>query len=163
MTADRSGLLGVYLNDHLAGAMGGGELAKRLAGAHAGTSAERELVQLARDVHDDRAALVQVMRDLDIAITRWKGVLAMVAERAGRLKLNDRFLRRSPLSSVVELEAMRLGVEGKLAGWRTLLLVADAEPRLDRAGLTALVERAEQQITLLENLHRQAVADALQG
>lgn len=41
-----------------------------------------------------------------------------LAEKAGRLKLNGRPLRRSPLSGLVELEMMHLAVEGEQACWR---------------------------------------------
>jgi hypothetical protein len=43
-----------------------------------------------------------------------------IAERVGRLKSNGRIVRRSPLSSLLELEMLRLAVEGKAACWRTL-------------------------------------------
>jgi hypothetical protein len=43
-----------------------------------------------------------------------------MGEKAARLKLNGHLLARSPLSSLEELEMLRLGVEGKAAGWRTL-------------------------------------------
>jgi hypothetical protein len=38
---------------------------------------------------------------------------------------------RSPLSDLEELELLRLGVEGKAAGWRTLRTQADTDARLD--------------------------------
>jgi hypothetical protein len=65
-------------------------------------------------------------------------------------------LARSPLSSLEELEMMRLGVEGKAAGWRTLQLLADTDPRVDRARLAELIARAESQLELLEDLRVRA-------
>jgi hypothetical protein len=40
-------------------------------------------------------------------------------------------MRRSPLSDLIELEAMRTGVEGKAALWRALRALADSDSRLD--------------------------------
>src|SRR5437660_983467 len=59
-TAGRAGhgLLGIYLNDHLAGATGGVELARRSAAAHQGGEAGAALGRLASDVAMDRAALL---------------------------------------------------------------------------------------------------------
>jgi hypothetical protein len=78
-------------------------------------------------------------------------------ERAGRLKLNGRLLTRSPLSSVIELEGMRLGVEGKLAGWRSLRRLAEDDARLDAARLDELCQRAERQIDSLEQMRIKSV------
>ena len=41
-----------------------------------------------------------------------------------------------------ELEILRLGVEGKAAGWRTLQTLADTDTRLDPARLDQLISRA---------------------
>jgi hypothetical protein len=38
-------------------------------------------------------------------------------------------LRSSPLSSVIELEALRLGVEGKTDAWQAPHRVADSDTR----------------------------------
>jgi hypothetical protein len=73
-----------------------------------------------------------------------------VAEKAGRLKLNGSLLSRSPLSDLVELEGLALGVQGKLAGWR--LLKALDDPRLDGTELDRLIARAEDQAERLETL-----------
>ena len=55
---------------------------------------------------------------------------------------------------------MRLGVTGKAAGWRTLRLLADADPRLDRGRLDELIARADSQLGLLEDLRVRAARSA---
>lgn len=117
-------LLGIYLNDHLAGVAAGGELAKRLAAAQRGKPAAAVLARITREVLDDRLALLEVMADLGVPVRRYKAVGAWVAERIGWLKLNGHLFRRSPLSGVVELEALRLVIEGQGAAWRALRLIA---------------------------------------
>jgi hypothetical protein len=53
---------------------------------------------------------------------------------------------------------LRLGVEGKAAGWRTLRTLADTDSRLNRDRLDELIARARQQADLLEELRVQAAA-----
>ncbi len=142
------GLLGIYLNDHLAGATGGVELARRVAAARRGEEAGDALLRFAADVAADRAALLDIMAALDVPVRAYKVYAGWIGEKAGRLKLNGRLLARSPLSSLEELELMRLGVTGKAAGWRTLRLLADADPRLDRDRLDELIARADSQLEL---------------
>ena len=149
-------LLGIYLNDHLAGATGGAELARRVAAARRSEEAGDALLRFAADVAADRAALLEIMAALDVPVRAYKVYAGWIGEKAGRLKLNGRLLARSPLSNLEELEMLRLGVEGKAAGWRTLRLLADTDPRLDRARLAELIARAESQRELLEGLRVQA-------
>jgi hypothetical protein len=52
---------------------------------------------------------------------------------------------RSPLSLLEEVELMRLGLEGKAAGWRTLRKLAERDQRLDSGQLDNLIERARSQ------------------
>jgi hypothetical protein len=56
---------------------------------------------------------------------------------------------------------MRLGVEGKAAGWRTLRALADTDTRLDRTRLDDLITAAQRQSYLLEELRIQAAADLI--
>jgi hypothetical protein len=55
-------LLGIYLNDHLAGATGGTQLAWRAAAG--GTAAAGDLRRFAAEVTQDRATLLQIMAAL---------------------------------------------------------------------------------------------------
>ena len=145
------GLLGIYLNDHLAGATGGAELARRAAGAHGGEQAGA-LHRLAAEIAQDRAALLGFMAALGVPVRRYKVWAAWAGEKATRMKFNGHVLSRSPLSSLEELEMMRLGVEGKAAGWRTLRVLAETDARLDAGRLDELISRARRQADLLEEL-----------
>ena len=99
----RSSPLAIYLNDHLGGAAAGLELARRIARTHQGMPAGEPLARLAVEIAEDRDALLRIMRALGVRVQRYKVVVGWVTEKAGRLKPNGRLLRRSPLSSVVEL------------------------------------------------------------
>ncbi len=74
---------------------------------------------------------------------RYKVLGGWVLEKVGRLKANGHLLRRSPLSDLVEMEALVLGVQGKAAGFRALRSIAAGDPRLDATDLDRLVDRAE--------------------
>ena len=159
----RQGQLGIYLNDHLAGATGGMELARRVAGSHHDPAQRMTLQRLASEITEDRRALLDLMAALGLPVRHYKLSAAWAAEKAARLKLNGRLLSRSPLSSLEELEMLRLGVEGKAAGWRTLRALADTDSRLDRDRLDELMARARQQADLLEELRVQTAAHLIEA
>lgn len=152
-----SALLAVYLNDHLAGATGGGELARRLAAAESGWAPE--LSRIADEIAEDRAALLELMRRLEVKPSLYKPWLAWFGEKVARLKPNRRVVQRSPLSRLLELETMRIGVEGKAMGWRALRESGD--PRLPGDKLDGLLERAHRQSDELERLRLRAAAEVL--
>lgn len=154
-------LLGIYLNDHLAGSAGGVALARRLASKHREMDPGDELQSIARQIAEDRDELISIMGALGITRVYYKEGFAMVGERLGRLKLNGRLVHRSPLSSLVELELMTLGVTGKRAGWRTLRELADTDSRLDPGQLDRLLDRAQGQLDSLERMRVRAAAEAL--
>ena len=157
MKRSRTELIGIYLNDHLAGATVGTELAHRIARHHDEVADRATLQRLAVEINADRRALLEIMALLGVPVRHYKTTAAWLGERAGRLKLNGRLRTRSPLSSLEELELIRLGVEGKAAGWRTLRELADTEPQLNKAWLDELLDRARSQADLLEDLRVRAV------
>jgi hypothetical protein len=150
-------LLAIYLNDHLAGATGGLELARRARGANEGTPLGEFLERLAVEIEEDRESLLEVMKKLGVRRDPVKVVAGWTGEKMGRLKLNGQVRGYSPLSRVIELEGLHLGVTGKLELWRTLQRTS--EERLAGIDLEALVKRAETQRRGLAT-HRRAAVDA---
>ncbi len=153
--------LSIYLNDHLAGATAGVELARRAAGNNRSTGYGPVLSELSDDVDRDREALVEIMKRLGIGRDRLKLLASWGAEKAGRLKLNGQLLGYSPLSRLVELEMLSLGVEGKLALWLSLRRTHGADPRLGGIDLDALIDRARSQRRRLERQRLRAADEAL--
>jgi hypothetical protein len=151
--------LAVYLQDHLAGATGGLELARRAAGSNEGTPLGDFLERLAAEIEEDRETLKGLMESLEIGQDRIKVGGAWVAEKVGRLKLNGELLRSSPLSRLEELEVLGLGVEGKLALWRTLR--QELAEDLQGVDLDALITRARSQRRRIERLRLEAARSAL--
>ena len=155
----RHDLLGLYLNDHLAGSTTGMELARRMAAsAEPGTESAAVLSALAAEITEDRSSLLKIMGRLEIPVRGYKVFAAWAAEKAGRLKLNGHLTTRSPLSDLEETEILCLGVAGKAAVWRTLRVLAERENRLDAGRLDELLARARRQSDMLESL-RTSVAE----
>ncbi|MGW3494642.1 hypothetical protein [Streptomyces sp. NPDC001020] len=154
-------LLGIYLNDHLAGATAGTQRAAHLARTARGSALGRAIAPVAAEIAQDRSELLGIMRDLDVPVRRHKVCVGWVGERLARLKGNGRLVRRSPLSTVLELEALRLGIEGKAAGWQTLRRISATDERLDPAPLDRLLERARRQQDTVEEWRTREAETAL--
>lgn len=153
--------LAIYLNDHLAGATGGLELFRRVARAHRDTTFGPDLEQLTAEIAEDRASLLSIMQNLDVAPRRYKVWAGWLAEKAGRLKPNGRVVARSPLSSLIELEGLVIGVQAKTAGWRALRVLADADHRADPPVLDRLISRADRQAQVLDRMRLTVAAEIL--
>jgi hypothetical protein len=165
-TTRRTGhdLLGVYLNDHLAGSTVGIELARRMAAsAEPRSEAAGILRKLAGEIAADRNALIEIMASLEVPLRSYKVFAAWAGEKAARLKLNGHLLTRSPLSRLEETEILRLGVEGKAAGWRTLRVLAERDSRVDAESLDELLARAVRQSATLETLRTGIAEQMLTG
>lgn len=159
LTAMTRTLLGIYLNDHLTGAMAGVELARRLARTEGEWAGGGKLERLAEEIARDRDALVDMMAALGEPVRRLELGMGRLLEKLGRFKPNGKVVSRSPLSRVVELEGMRIGVEGKIAGWRTLRARAAVDSRLDIERLDELIASGRSQVTRLERLRVRAAAE----
>ena len=138
-------LLAIYLNDHLGGATAGVEVARRSCRANQGSELGAFLQGLVAELEQDRRALRQIMARLDVKPSRAKAALGVVAARVGRLKLNGQITGYSPLSRVLELEGLTIGIEGKLSLWRNLRDAADIRDRLEGIDLDDLIARGERQ------------------
>ncbi len=150
-------LLGIYLNDHLAGSVVGVELARRAASQNEGTELGSFLAELAEDIEEDRDALKSVMAHLGVTENRVKMPIAWAAEKVGRLKPNGQLTGYSPLSRLIELEGLALGISGKLALWRSL---AATRSDLEAFSLETLIARAESQRDGVEKHRVQAAREA---
>jgi hypothetical protein len=157
------GLLGIYLNDHLAGSTAGRELVQRARASNEGTPYAEPLERLAREIAEDRESLIELMRRLGVRRDPLKQAAGWAAEKAGRLKPNGRLFSYSPLSRVVELEGLYLGVSGKRSLWRTLRHLAADEPRLALADYDGLIARADGQLRTLDRLRNRAAREAVLG
>ncbi len=151
--------LAIYLNDHLGGSTLGVELVQRARDSNEGNEYGEELSGLAEEISEDRDALLQILEELEIRRDLFKVTGGWIAEKLGRLKLNGSLLEYSPLSRLIEIEGLYLGVTGKLALWTNLK--AARGDRIKSVDLDDLVARAESQRSRLEDLRTRAAAEAL--
>lgn len=153
-------MLAIYLNDHLAGATVGVELAGRLRGSNEGDPEfGPALAEICAEIEADRETLKEMMDRLGVDRSKLKPLVATLGERLGRLKPNGQLRGYSPLSRLDELELLQIGVVGKRRLWRALEHThADDLPDFE---LGALAERATEQLRRLEALHLKAAALAL--
>jgi hypothetical protein len=163
MADARDRLLEIYLADHLAAATAGVALAHRVARSNAANETGDALRQLAAEIEEDRRTLRRVVSGLGFDRSRVKELAAWAAEKIGRLKLNGQLRGYSPLSRVLELEALSVGIAGKLALWQSLQRVRDIGERLPEVDLEHLVERARRQRAIVEELRADAVGEAFGG
>lgn len=148
--------LDIYLNDHLAGATAGAELARRVAGSHQDPEDRKRLVPLAADIAADRQALLRLMRGVGVPVRGHKILAGWLTEKATRLKPNVNVLTRSPLSDLIELEALYLVIQGKAAGWRALLAATANDGLMDQQPLRVLLDRVSDQLAVVEELRIRA-------
>ena len=151
--------LAVYLNDHLAGAAAGIQLAEKLRDNNQGTELGKDMVAIHRDITQDREALEELMRHLDLERHPVKEAAGWMLEKVSRLRLNPALTGSADLTRMLEAEALSLGIEGKLSMWLALKEAAAGDPRLAAADYDRLIERARGQRRALEP-HRLAAAVA---
>ena len=154
-------LLGTYLNDHLAGAAAGVELAEKLASTYEGTPFGTAVAAVAQEIKADREALQGLMERLGIGKSPVKQAAGWVFEKVTRLRLNRPLTGSGDLTRLLETETLSLGIEGKLALWRSLEQVTGSRPELAALDLGALMARAVDQRSGLEPFRLQAAAEAL--
>lgn len=152
-------LLATYLNDHLAVATAEVDLARRSRGSNEGSELGTWLGRLCGEVESDRQVLTEIMEELDVGRDHVKVVAGWLTEKVGRLKLNGQLTGYSPLSRLVELDALHLTTSGRLGMWQVLHRSFDQQ--LARFDLPGLIERADSQRAELERRSLDAGAEAL--
>ena len=160
MTSTAIDYLETYLQDHRAGAEMGSDLAHRLADENLDTPYEDFLVGLAQEIDQDVATLEDIMARYGVSKSLIKTAGAKVGEKLARLKPNDRLTSYSPLSRVLELEALRSGVQGKLCLWDSLAHIAPYDEHLDEQEMAELQRKAERQLEGLREHHAMAAREA---
>jgi hypothetical protein len=149
-------LLSIYLDDHWAGAGAGMSLANRLATQNEGTPWYAELRRIADEIEQDQRTLGRLREACGSDGFSVKRLVAQAVERVGRLKLNGSLIGYSPLSRVLELEALIAGVKGKRLLWGSLRHTRAARD----IDLDLMESRAKQQLDTLVRIHDEAAAIA---
>ncbi len=117
------------------------------------------LATLCGEIEADQRTLEQVMERFEVKRNRSKVAAAWAAEKLGRLKLNGRLSGYSPLSRLLELEMLQIGIAAKLALWQALERTQSV--KLAQFDLAGLIERAQSQRATVEGLRLDAARAAL--
>ena len=158
-----SSAIHTYLNDHLAGAMFGSDLAEQIRTRSEGSPLGEVMASIAPQIEADRQTLIALMEKLGVSQSAVKQATTWMAEKASRIKFGDLSAGESGLGIFMALETLALGVQGKLALWLMLKEIADEYPPIQPAELDRLIERAENQHELLERERRGAGRHALEA
>ena len=150
-----------YLNDHLAGSAAAVELVERIKANNEGTPLAAYLEGLGREIEADRDTLGEVMERLGVVRSKPKQVVGKVMETLSRMRLNERVTGGPEITRLMELETLSLGIEGKVALWRSLNHVADSRPELAEFDVASLIVQAVGQRSGLEPYRLEAAAGAL--
>lgn len=149
--------LTTYLNDHLAGAAGGTELAAKLAHDLAGTALAGTLDTLHHDIVADQRTLLAVMDAVGARRSRWKQATGWALEKASRLKFSASVAGDADYGTMLRLETLAAGVDAKQAMWQALRRLGNDSGRFAGIDMDELAQRASQQRATIED-HRLAAA-----
>lgn len=152
---------GIYLNDHRAGSIGGRALARRLARSNRGSELGRFLDDVfLPQLERERRRLHVLCSEMSLSRNLGKELLAKGTELVARLKRNGQMWGYSPLSRVVEIEALVSGVTAKQRLWVTMAELGIGGSQFDGETLEGLIAGAETHIRILEAHHLEAVRAA---
>jgi hypothetical protein len=147
----------IYLRNHEAAAQAGRDLFRRTAANQRDRPYAGELTGLTAEVEEDFQTLRAIMRAVRVSPDLVQGLALRLGERVGRFKPNGRLLGRSPLSDLIEVEALVVAVRAKAAGWQALSSVP-APDWSDVADTQVLYDRALEQAERLNAIHRLVAA-----
>ena len=152
--------LTTYLNDHLAGSVIALELLDHLMEQHPAVG-RGELAAIRAEIQEDQQLLRRILSDVGGDESPIRKAAAWLTEKLGqvKLKMDDRL--PGELRAFEALEALALGIQGKLLLWRALGTVAGNIPSLGRVDLPQLMRRAENQFDRIEGLRRRTAPTAL--
>ena len=150
--------LATYLNDHLAGANFAMEVLDHLASEN--PHLKPSLDALKKDIEEDREQLRILMGHLNIAASRVRKAGSWIAEGVAEVKLDVDDDPQGPLRRLERLEALAIGIDGKVALWQALQATP---PNEALAGLNyeLLTQRGQEQRSRVEVLRLQAARAAL--
>jgi len=148
--------LGTYLNDHVAGSVLALELLDHLIDLPEAPD-RKLLAQLRIEIQEDQDVLRQLLRSVGAKESTARKAAAWLTEKLGRAKLRIDESGSGELRMLEGLETLALGIQGKLALWRSLATLEDAVPPLKTLDLARLQSRALEQFERVDRLRLDAV------
>lgn len=146
-------LLGVYLNDHLAGSVAGSQRFQRLAETLRRTPVGADIARIAEEVTAEREELRSIIEQLSLRDQNLpKQALAWLGERLARVKAGSGQVAASTTRALLEVELLRSALVGKLGVWQTLEEIGGGLG-LDAARMRELRAQTERQQATMDEVH----------
>jgi hypothetical protein len=148
--------LAVYLKDHLAGSQAGLEILEHIEAEHGVGRIGEITSRIRREIEGERTVLTKLLAELDASTSVPRRVAGWMSEKALELKLIADDPGNGALRLFEAVEAIELGVHGKLGLWKALAANAQEIPLLRTIDYEPLIKQAEEQEALLEILRLEA-------
>ncbi len=151
--------LDTYLNDHIAGATAGTNLAKMASEEHQTDEHGPFFSEIYAAIQQDSDTLKELATALGVEESAGKGALAEI----GSKMMAPKFISGSDdqLNAFVTLETLSIGVESKVCMWKALQTVTDGYPALASLDLDELIARGEDQRARIEEQRLKVAPEAL--
>jgi len=137
--------LTTYLNDHLAGSVAAIDLLDHLLERAPSPDAKRLFADLRAEVVQDQETLQTVIRRAGADEAGWRKAGAWLGEKLARLKLKIDDSGDGTLHELEAVEALSLGILGKLSLWQSLAAAGGDLDWLRGINLDRLQQRARDQ------------------
>jgi hypothetical protein len=148
--------LAIYLKDHLAGSEAGLEILEHIEAAHGVGSIGDITRRIRAEIVGERKVLTGLLEQLGASTSVSRRVAGWMSEKAMELKLFADDPGNGALRLFEAVEAIKLGVHGKLGLWKALAASAQRVPVLATVEYEPLIKQAEEQEELLEMLRLEA-------
>lgn len=135
-------------------------MAEHLEATNKGTDRGRVLAGLKAEIAADQEELKAIMARLHVAESPPRKAAGWLAGKLGELKLAMDDKARGDLHRLEALEALAVGIEGKLALWNSLEAARERVPELEAVDLRRLKQRAGEQRARVEELRLEAARTA---
>lgn len=142
--------LTTYLNDHLAGSVAALEMLDDMIQSQEGRPLATFLEDLRNDIQSDQAELKGLMKRLEMEQSTLRKAGAWMVEKLSRTKLHRSDEGEPDLALFQSLEALALGITGKLLLWRTLAGAVMKSRQFEGMDFARLEARAADQIERVE-------------
>jgi hypothetical protein len=149
----RDELLETYIQDHRAAATGGIELVERMYRENRDNDLGNEMRRILTELEEERDTIDRIMETMQIRHSATKQAAQWFGEKFARLKPNNQLTGYSPLSRVLELEALTAGVMARQGLWRALQVAVQYYPELEKFDLERYEKRTHEQLDRLTRLH----------
>lgn len=153
--------LATYLHDHRAGSKFATELLKSLHDQHAGEPLGQFAEVLRVELEEDRQVLQGIIDRVGEEASTLKEATTWVVEKVSRFKLSR--ASSGETGTFEALEALALGILGRVALWRALAVMAPTDARVRGPDFDTLAARALAQHDRVEERRLQVAATAFQA